>query len=75
MVAFIQTKLTDGWGARLTPEQGCVSYMRCLFDDVVSGYYYGSDGLRSPLTMSRDPGTPEYGGEPETEIDGAKYNN
>ena len=72
---FIATKLTSGWGARLTPEEGCVSYLRCLFDeDVVSGYYYGSDGLRSPLTMTRDPGTPEYAGEPETEIDGSKYN-
>lgn len=60
---FIETKMTAGFGAKLTPEQGTVSYMRCLFDDVVSGYYYGSDGLRSPLTVTRDPGTPEYGGE------------
>merc|ERR1712224_957490 len=62
---FIQTKLTDGWGAKLTPEQGCVVYLRVLFEPgAVSGYFYGSDGLRSPITMTRDPGTKEYGGEP-----------
>merc|ERR1712167_362555 len=61
---FIQTAMTQGMGAGLTPEQGLVSLVRCLFGDVVSGYYYGSDGLRSPLTVSRDPGTPEYQGEP-----------
>ena len=69
---FIQTAMTDGFGARLTPEEGTVSLMRCLFGDVVSGYYYGSDGLRSPLTVTRDPGTPEYDGEPNP--DAAKYN-
>lgn len=69
---FIETKMTAGFGAQLTPEQGTVSYMRCLFDDVVSGCYYGSDGLRSPLTVTRDPGTPEYGGEDNP--DPTKYN-
>ena len=39
-------------------EQGCVSALKCLFEPVTSGYYYGSDGLRSPLTMTRDPGAP-----------------
>jgi carbonyl reductase 1 len=52
--------------------QGTVSCMRCLFGEVVSGYYYGSDGLRSPLTVTRDPGTPEYEG--EADPDAAKYN-
>ena len=60
---FIDTAMTAGWGARLTPEQGCVSSLKCLFEEVTSGFYYGSDGLRSPLTMTRDPGTPEYEGE------------
>lgn len=60
---FIDTPMTQGWGARLTPEQGCVSSLKCLFEDVTSGFYYGSDGLRSPLTMTRDPGMPEYEGE------------
>jgi NAD(P)-dependent dehydrogenase (short-subunit alcohol dehydrogenase family) len=61
---FIETKMTMGYGAKLSPEQGTVSLMKCLFGkDVTSGYYYGSDGLRSPLTETRDPGTPEYMGE------------
>lgn len=69
---FIDTPMTAGFGAKLTPEQGCVSYIKCLFGDVQSGFYYGSDGLRSPLTCTRDPGTPEYGGEPNP--DPTKYN-
>jgi len=60
---FIDTPMTRGFNARLTPEQGCVSSLVCLFGPVSSGYFYGSDGLRSPLTMNRDPGTPAYGGE------------
>mmetsp|Transcript_36299 Transcript_36299/g.60112 ORF Transcript_36299/g.60112 Transcript_36299/m.60112 type:complete len:286 (+) Transcript_36299:73-930(+) len=60
---FIDTPMTQGFGARLTPEQGCKSSLKCLFEPVTSGFYYGSDGLRSPLTMTRDPGTPEYKGE------------
>jgi len=71
---FIITKMTAGWGAKLTPEQATTSYMKCLFGDIISGCYYGSDGLRSPLTMTRDPGTPEYEGEDEETIDRAKYN-
>ena len=60
---FVQTAMTAGYNANLTPEEGCVSSIKCLFEPVTSGYYYGSDGLRSPLTVSRDPGTPEYQGE------------
>jgi len=60
---FIDTPMTQGFGARLTPEQGCVSSLKCLLEPVTSGFYYGSDGLRSPFTMTRDPGTPEYEGE------------
>merc|ERR1719162_2038752 len=51
---FIDTPMTAGFGARLTPEQGCVSSIKCLVEPVTSGFYYGSDGLRSPLTMTRD---------------------
>ena len=53
---FIDTPMTKGFGAKLTPEQGCVSSLKCLFEQVTSGCYYGSDGLRSPLTCTRDPG-------------------
>lgn len=69
---FIDTPMTKGFGAKLTPEQGCVSTIKCLFGSVVSGYYYGSDGLRSPLTITRDPGTPEYQGESDPQPE--KYN-
>ena len=70
---FIDTPMTKGYGAKLTPEQGCLSSLKCLFGQTVkSGYYYGSDGLRSPLTVSRDPGTPEYQG--EADPDASKYN-
>mmetsp|Transcript_9534 Transcript_9534/g.18511 ORF Transcript_9534/g.18511 Transcript_9534/m.18511 type:complete len:281 (-) Transcript_9534:53-895(-) len=69
---FIETKMTSGFGAKLTPEQGTISYIKCLFGDVVGGAYYGSDGLRSPMTCTRDPGTPEYEGEENP--DPAKYN-
>ena len=60
---FIDTPMTAGFGAKLAPEQGCISAIKCLFAPVTSGFYYGSDGLRSPLTISRDPGMPEYQGE------------
>jgi len=69
---FIDTPMTAGFGAKLTPEEGCKSSLKCLFEEVTSGYYYGSDGLRSPLTMTRDPGMPEYEGEDEPQQ--ATYN-
>ena len=70
---FVDTAMTAGFGANLTPHEGCLSTLHCLFDkNVVSGYYYGSDGLRSPLTVTRDPGTPAYQG--EANPDPAKYN-
>jgi len=69
---FIDTPMTKGFGAKLTPEQGCLSTIKCLFEPVTSGHYYGSDGLRSPLTVTRDPGMPEYEGEENP--DASKYN-
>ena len=56
---------------KLTPEQGCVSALNCLFGAVSSGHFYGEDGLRSPLTVQRDRGAPEYMG--ESNPDPAKY--
>ena len=61
-----------GLGATLTPEQGCAVTLKCLFEPVISGYYYGPDGLRSPLTVTRETGTPEYQGEENP--DPSKYN-
>ena len=65
--------MTKGYNAKLTPEEGTKSSVHALFADVTTGFYYGSDGLRSPLTCTRDPGTPEYQG--EADPDPAKYNN
>ena len=71
---FIDTKMTDGLGAKVKPENGTLSIKKCLFEeDVTSGYYYGSDGLRSPLVCARDPDMPEYQGEPDP--DPAEYDN
>jgi len=63
---WVQTKLTGGSG-NLTPEQGTLSIRHCLFSQDIgkgkkypNGAYFGSDGKRSPLHCSRDPGTPEY---------------
>ena len=72
LAALTPGGVPQGFGASLTPEQGCVSLIKCLFGDVTSGWYYGSDGLRSPLTVTRDPGTPEYQG--EADPDAAVYN-
>ena len=73
VVSMVTNHSTQGFGARLTPEEGCVSSIHALFGDVVSGYYYGSDAKRSPLVCCRDPGTPEYEGEENP--DPARYNN
>lgn len=60
---FINTQMTAGWGASKSPEEGTVSIMHCLFDELKgNGYYYGSDGLRSPYHYMRNPGEPEYDG-------------
>ena len=58
---FIDTAMTKGFGARLTPEQGTVSIRHCLFNELPgNGWMYGSDGKRSPIDASREPGEPEY---------------
>jgi hypothetical protein len=65
---FIDTNFGGGdgfmkkMGATLTPEQGTVSIRHCLKSNTGNGWYYGSDGLRSPFTAKRDPGAPEYNG-------------
>mmetsp|Transcript_7740 Transcript_7740/g.13050 ORF Transcript_7740/g.13050 Transcript_7740/m.13050 type:complete len:294 (-) Transcript_7740:190-1071(-) len=59
---FINTNMTAGFGAALQPEEGTVSLRKCILGDLgeCKGWYYGSDGLRSPLDVSRNPGEPEY---------------
>lgn len=62
---FIETKLTAGFGATKSTEEGTVSIKKALFDELEgNGRYYGSDGVRSPLHFMRNPGEPEYDGAP-----------
>ena len=58
---FIDTSMTKGFGEKLTPEQDTVSIRHCLFNELAgNGWMYGSDGKRSPIDASREPGEPEY---------------
>ena len=61
---FIDTQMTAGWGASKTPEQGTLAIKKCLFETLKhgSGWYYGSDGVRSQYHFMRNPGEPEYDG-------------
>ena len=68
---FIETELTRPIAASrgMTPkemgmksvEHGTVAPLKLLLSPIKSsGWYYGSDGLRSPLHEYRAPGAPEY---------------
>ena len=58
---FIDTAIVKGFGAKKPASEGTKSIHHCLFsDNVGNGFYYGSDGVRSPLTVLRNPGEPEY---------------
>lgn len=60
---FIDTKIVSGFGAKKPPSEGTVSIKHCLFDELKgNGWYYGSDGVRSPLDSMRNPGEPAYEG-------------
>ena len=61
---FVETNLTAKVGGnKLTPEQGCKSTLHTLFADLGgSGFYFGSDALRSPLHVTRNAGEPEFTG-------------
>lgn len=60
---FIDTQMTRGYGASKTPDQGTLAIKHCLLDELEgNGWYYGSDGLRSPYHFMRSPGEPVYDG-------------
>lgn len=65
---FIDTDITRGMGASKTPMQGAVAPVELLMSDDVAknptGWYYGSDAVRSPFHCYRDPGEPPYTGPP-----------
>lgn len=58
---FIETDLTASVsGDKKQPYEGTHSPFHCLFGSTNSGYFYGSDCLRSPLHAYRSPGSPAY---------------
>ena len=61
---FINTQMTEGWGASKSPEDGTLPIRKCIFETLEhgSGWYYGSDGVRSQYHFMRNPGEPEYDG-------------
>ncbi|KAK3243405.1 hypothetical protein CYMTET_46940 [Cymbomonas tetramitiformis] len=60
---FIDTAIVRGFGAKKSPEEGTVSIRHCLFARLEgNGWYYGSDAVRSPLDVLRNPGEPPYTG-------------
>jgi len=60
---FIETAITKGMGASKPPEEGTVSIRHCLFQKLEgSGYFYGSDAIRSPFWPVRSPGEPPFTG-------------
>lgn len=60
---WIKTAMTAGSSASKEPHEGTVSLKKCLFGEMTgTGYFWGSDGKRSPLHFMRNPGEPEYDG-------------
>eukprot|EP00802_Teleaulax_amphioxeia_P019940 Tamp_20195.p1 GENE.Tamp_20195~~Tamp_20195.p1 ORF type:complete len:315 (-),score=48.36 Tamp_20195:218-1162(-) len=58
---FIATDLTKGMGASGTPAKGAVVPVELMMGEPKGpGFYFGSDGLRSPLDRYRGPGDAEY---------------
>ena len=60
---YILTDLTRGMGATNPPEKGTTAPIYCLFEATSTGWYYGSDAVRSPLDRYRGPGDPPYEGD------------
>jgi carbonyl reductase 1 len=61
---YIDTNLTKDWPGGKSPEEATVSILHCLFEatEESSGWFYGSDGKRSPLHFLRNPGEPIFDG-------------
>lgn len=46
------------------PSDGAIAPCHCITGELRgNGWYWGSDGLRSPMDRYRGPGEPEYDGE------------
>jgi carbonyl reductase 1 len=66
---FIATRMTAGFAPAgktveeiggKSPEEAIRPFDVCLFETEATGWYFGSDGLRSPPHMYRSPGSAEY---------------
>ena len=61
---YIATDITKGMGATNPPSKGAECPVTLMMEGGVgSGWYYGSDAVRSPLNVYRGPGDPPYEGE------------
>lgn len=61
---FIATNMTAGYNATKSPAEGTVAIKKLLFEKLEgNGWYYGSDGVRSPYHFMRNPGEPPYDGQ------------
>ena len=55
--------VADFTRAKVSKDWGTVSIRHCLFAELKNnGWFYGCDGLRSPLLTARNGGDPEYDG-------------
>jgi carbonyl reductase 1 len=58
---FILTDMTAEIGATNPPEAGTVAPLHCLFgENIGTGFYFGSDAVRSPLDRYRGPGMTNF---------------
>jgi len=71
---YIATDLTGkapGEGGAKAPEHGTYAPLRLLLDVKTSGWYFGSDGKRSPIDKYRAPGDEEYESDGDDEAETA----
>jgi NAD(P)-dependent dehydrogenase (short-subunit alcohol dehydrogenase family) len=60
---WIRTRIVGHDGPSKGPEEGTHAIRHYLFESLEeSGWYYGSDALRSPYHYMRNPGEPEWDG-------------
>ena len=72
---FVETGMTSlvpktvpgkGFGTKVSTDEGTLSTRHTLFAQLGgSGWYYGADGIRSPLHVLRIAGEPAFYGYPK----------
>ena len=57
------TPMTAGMKTQFTAEESAKPTLHCMFNRFTrNGWYYGPDGVRSPLHENRNPGDPAFQG-------------